>query len=238
MARKHAFHVDMHVHSKFSGESSAEPRDIIEVALDRGLDGICVTEHESLSASAPFEEFRRSSGLTIIRGVELSTDAGHMLVYGVEDSDWRDWGKNRVSHAQELIDRVNRLGGIVVPAHPCVVSRTLGGTSWWQDTAMEVDQRILHLQGIAAIEVCNGKYVRYPHVCKAIGELARRFGIPGTGGSDAHVPSEVGRAVTVFRNPIRSSRDLVEAIRKGSLHPESSTGHLRETARASHISAR
>ena len=238
MARKHAFYMDMHVHSKFSGESSAEPRDIIEVALDRGLDGICVTEHESLSASAPFEELRRSSGLTIIRGVELSTDAGHMLVYGVEDSDWKDWGKNRVSHAEELIDRVNRLGGIVVPAHPYVVTGTVGGASWWHETAVEIDERILRLQGIAAVEVCNGKHVKYPHVCRITGELARRLGIPGTGGSDAHTPAEVGMALTVFKAPIRSSRDLVQAIRKDSLHPESTVGHCREATRGARAAVR
>ena len=238
MARKHAFYVDMHVHSRFSGESAAEPRDIIEAALARGLDGICVTEHESLAASAPFEEFRRSTRLTIIRGVELSTDAGHMLVYGVSDSDWGDFGKNKISHAQELVDRVNRLGGIVVPAHPCVISGSMAGASSWEDTLVEIDQRILSVRGIAAIEVCNGKHANYPHVCRVVGNLARRLGLPGTGGSDAHVPEDVGLALTAFHTPIRSSADLVEAVRRRLLHPESRAGVCHDSVRTSHISAR
>ena len=37
----------------------------------------------------------------------------------------------------------------------------------------------------------------------------------GTGGSDAHIPSQVGCCVTVFEDIIRGEEDLVAAIKGG-----------------------
>ncbi len=69
MAKKRGFRIDLHVHSKYSGESLAEPKEILESALDKGLDGICITEHGSLYASRPFEELKKNSSLVIFRGL-------------------------------------------------------------------------------------------------------------------------------------------------------------------------
>ncbi len=218
MARRQEFLVDMHVHSLYSGESPAEPRDIVEAAIEKGLDAIVITEHERLSLSLPFEELQRSTNhLVIIRGVELSTDAGHMLVYGVKDEDWKDWGANRESHAQELISRAAKLGGIAVPAHPYRLQRR---GLFDAEPSVSVDERLKDLVGLKAIEVCNGKQLRYPSVCEILGSYAHKAGLPGTGGSDAHMPDEVGRSYTVFRSPVRSEKDLVREILRGNIHPQ------------------
>lgn len=36
---------DTHLHSEFSGDSTADPKDQVEAAIKLGLDGICFTEH-------------------------------------------------------------------------------------------------------------------------------------------------------------------------------------------------
>lgn len=232
MARKHEFSVDMHVHSMYSGESLSDPRDVVEVALERGLDGICVTEHESLSASAPFELLRRRTRLVILRGVELSTDVGHMLVYGVNNDDWMDWGKGRICHAEDLVDRVHKLGGVVVPAHPYVIKSSGNGEPSCCSSAprIDVNERALSVPGIAALEVCNGKHQKYPVVSEILGYIAKNMNLPGTGGSDAHIPEDVGRAYTVFKTPVLSNRDLVRAVQSGALHPMNHTAYPRVAA--------
>lgn len=238
MARKHEFSVDMHVHSVYSGESLSDPREMVDAALEQGLDGICVTEHESLSASAPFEDLKRKTRLTILRGVELATDAGHMLVYGVSDADWRDWGKGQVCRAEDLVYRVRMMGGVVVPAHPYVITASCGGEPYWCSSSprIEVNERAMAVRGIAALEVCNGKHQKYPVVSQILGCVARNMGLPGTGGSDAHVPEEIGRAYTVFKTPILSERDLARAILHGALHPMNATAYPKVAA--GYISAR
>lgn len=218
MARRQEFRIDMHVHSLYSGESLAEPRDIVEAAIEKGLDGIVITEHERLSCSLPFETLRKTTPrLVILRGVEVSTDAGHMLVYGVTDEDWKDWGANRVSNAQETITRAAELGGVAVPAHPYKLE---GNGPFDFGPSVSVDVRVKGLVGLKALEICNGKQLRFPTVCEILGAYAHSIGLPGTGGSDAHVPDEVGRSYTAFRSPVYSGKDLVREILRGNIHPE------------------
>ncbi|MGI6666161.1 MAG: CehA/McbA family metallohydrolase [Bacillota bacterium] len=218
MAKRQAFKIDMHVHSMYSGESPAEPRDIVEAAKEKGLDAIVITEHERLSLSLPFEELRKTAGhLKIFRGVELSTDAGHMLVYGVTDEDWKDWGADRVCSAQELIARSAKLGGLAIPAHPYSLEKR---NAFDNAPSVVVDERIKHLTGLKALEVCNGKHSRFPEVCEVLGRYAASVNLPGIGGSDAHMPEEVGRAYTSFRVPVYSARDIVREILRGHVWPQ------------------
>lgn len=218
LAKKRGFRIDLHVHSKYSGESLAEPKEILESALDKGLDGICITEHGSLYASRPFEELKKNSSLVIFRGVELSTDAGHMLVYGIEDSVWDDWGKHRLVNAQELIKRVRRFGGLAIPAHPWQMSEGAGNQDGLQ---ISVDDRITDLDHLAAIEVCNGKQANNPVICEILGAFAVQMGLGRIGGSDAHVPEHVGQAYTVFKTPFYTAKDLVDALYSKTYYPQS-----------------
>ena len=39
---------DTHMHCRFSGDSDAEPEDMILASISRGLDGICFTDHLDL----------------------------------------------------------------------------------------------------------------------------------------------------------------------------------------------
>jgi len=216
MARAREFTIDLHVHSVFSGESLADPKDIIEAALQKGLDAICITEHDSLSVSLPFEEISKRYPLKVFRGVEISTDAGHMLVYGVNDAEWNDWGKSGSVNAQELIAKIRSLGGVVVPAHPYVME-----SCGLYDTTprVHVDERIRGLSGLTALEICNGKMANYPMVCGVLSQYAKSLGLAGTGGSDAHIPEYVGRSYTVFRTPIHSAQALAAAIQSGNFDP-------------------
>jgi hypothetical protein len=46
-------------------------------------------------------------------------------------------------------------------------------------------------------------------------ELARRLGLPVTGGSDSHSPETVGDAFTIVRSESRGLSDILNAIRLG-----------------------
>lgn len=219
MVKKFEFNIDMHVHSMYSGESLSRPNDIIDVALEKGLDAIVVTEHGSLRASSPFDKFRGQTTLTILRGVEISTDAGHILVYGIDDRDWDEWGKDGDVDARDLISRVNALGGVAVPAHPYIIDN-LSRSVLTKEPIASVDQRVVTLSGLGAIEVCNGKAVNRPSICEMLGATARNMGLPGTGGSDAHIPPDVGRSYTAFRVPVYSNKELVAAVKNGALYPK------------------
>jgi hypothetical protein len=111
--------IDCHCHTKHSYDNWLEPLDLIRRARAIGLDGVVITEHHSYEASAPVEAVGREEGLLVLRGVEIATDRGHLLAYGIEDDSWNVWGRDTSGcRSREVIERINDLGGICVPAHP------------------------------------------------------------------------------------------------------------------------
>ena len=77
--------IDLHIHSKFSGDTDSEPDEIVLHAIKAGLHGIAFTEHNSYEASEFADELIETyrDKIMIFRGVEFSSAEGHCLVFGV-----------------------------------------------------------------------------------------------------------------------------------------------------------
>ena len=77
---------DLHIHTtKGSSDSNLSPEDLILEADRMGLRGLCLTEH-----SGPWDlhEFRRFADLhnvVLIRAMEVETDMGHVLAFGMDE---------------------------------------------------------------------------------------------------------------------------------------------------------
>ena len=112
--------VDLHLHTTFS-DGRLSPTDVVKLCARRGLKVIAVTDHDStkgieeaLAAGADFP------GLSIIPGVELSTDAAgnevHLLGYFVDHRDETLQSKllslrgGREERAREIVEKLNELG--------------------------------------------------------------------------------------------------------------------------------
>lgn len=57
---------DSHTHSRFSSDSRAEPREMMEAALAKGLMGLCVTDHfdcDEIPAFCTLENLRGAKPL-------------------------------------------------------------------------------------------------------------------------------------------------------------------------------
>lgn len=191
------FRIDLHLHSRYSGDNDADPEELVERALERGLDGIAFTEHYSFEASEPAERLREKygNGILILRGVEFSAAEGHCLIFGVNT----DRLAIKYAPAADVVRIVTRAGGVVIPSHPYRPGTSLG-------------DRILELSGIAAVEGCNGVNMHAMNE-KAI-EAARWLGIPYTGGSDAHEARDVGSCYTEFDNPVTYD-NFLELLKAG-----------------------
>ena len=194
--------IDCHCHTIHSHDNWLEPVDLVRRAKRLGLEGVCITEHYSYEASAPVEAIGRDEGLLVLRGVEISTNRGHLLAYGVEDDGWNIWGRDNYLPLLEVIARINALGGICVPAHPF---REIGLSSLLDG--------LLDLQGIAAVETHNGCNLDSDN------DLALRaaafLSLPSLGGSDCHTTNAVGRCATEFSQPVSDMAGFVAAVRAG-----------------------
>jgi predicted metal-dependent phosphoesterase TrpH len=194
--------IDTHCHTKYSYDNWLEPLDLIRRAKLLGIGAVCITEHYSYEASEPVEQIGRDEGLLVLRGVEISTNRGHLLAYGVEDDGWNSWGRDTYLPLDQVIARINALGGICVPAHPF---REVGLASLLEG--------IFDLDGIAAVESHNGNN------CEDDNQLAMRaalqMALPTLGGSDCHKTAAVGRCATEFADSISCMADFIAAIRAG-----------------------
>lgn len=188
------FRLDLHTHTLHSGDSGAEPRAMVEAAIEKGLQGIAFTEHYYYGASEHAEGLRQeyAGRIRIFRGVEFSAAEGHCLVFGVDTDRLGVSGCT----VKELVREVSARGGVVIPSHPYRRGTGMGDL-------------VMSMQGIAAIEGCNGFNMHAMNLSAL--DAAKRLGLPVTGGSDAHAPVEVGHCLTEFEQDVPED-GLVEAI--------------------------
>jgi predicted metal-dependent phosphoesterase TrpH len=193
--------IDLHCHSKYSQDTYLEPEAVIQEAVLRGLNGVCFTEHHSLAASLPVEALAVPEDFCVLRGMEVSTTHGHLLVYGLRDDSWNVWSRNQYLNVEAVIARVHRFGGICVPAHPFRGYDSLGNA-------------VYALDGLDAIETHNGKNLQ--HETRQALQAAAKRNLPSIGGSDCHTREHVGRAYTEFENTVRTIEHLIFEIRNGN----------------------
>jgi len=191
------FKIDLHVHSKFSGDNESEPEASVLHAIQTGLKGIAFTEHYSYDASDFAEALREkyAGKIMIFRGVEYSSAEGHCLVFGVNT----DRLNTKNASMKDLIPLVNEKGGVVIPTHPYRGANSIG-------------EEIKSLKGLCAIEGHNGysHHFQNTKAVRAAGELK----LPFTGGSDAHAPQEAGSCYTEFLNDV-TYENFIDLLKGG-----------------------
>lgn len=103
---------ELHCHTVHSdGDFTVEG--LIASAKERGLKGICLTDHNTYSGR---EEAAKEKDLVILQGIEWTTYFGHMLVLGADRFvEWRDAVPGNID---EKMKQVHAAGGLVGIAHP------------------------------------------------------------------------------------------------------------------------
>ncbi|MFB6092256.1 MAG: CehA/McbA family metallohydrolase [Haloquadratum sp.] len=190
--------VELHAHSSLSYDG----RDPVELLLSQaeaiGLDALAVTDHDEIDASLRAAELAPEYGLVGIPGMEVTSEAGHVLAFGITELV-----EAGLSY-DETLDRIHELGGIAVVPHPFQSSR--------HGVAAEI--RSDQLAKADAIEVYNSRLFTGRANRKAE-RFATERGLPKTAGSDAHIGEMVGQAVTEVATDDRSVDGILEAIVAG-----------------------
>ena len=204
--------LDLHSHSEASEDSRAPVEAYLNwIRLrrqERPVDGIVLTEHRQFNRDADYRDLEDKFGILILKATEAETDYGHMLVFGVNEDIVRrfDFSNVRIP-AQELIDEVARLGGVVVPCHP---GRPNVGLC--EHYASKPP-----LEHVLAVELLNGGSRRGEDERTA--ELVEKFGYRATGGSDSHLVSGIGVCATRFEAEVRDVDALVRELKTGRFEP-------------------
>jgi len=188
---------DLHVHSEYSPCSSASLSRLIESAPALGLDGLCITDHDTMSAGLTIEEGIQYNGIVVLIGMEYTTESGDFLIFGPFQKI-----KPGLS-APVLLNTVREAEGIAIGAHPKRGDRP-------------IDEAIFQKGLCNYIEIINGRNSNDENLAAEI--LLDEYKLRGVGGSDAHSLSELGQSVTVFKNKITSTNDLIDALRTNNFH--------------------
>lgn len=195
------FCVDLHTHTRFGSNCSyMEPAQLVQRAKEVGLDAVCITEHNAAWEEDAIRALSEQSGFCVLGGVEVSTELGDVLVFGVRALLLAG---SRIEDLRRLVDEE---GGLMIAAHPFRGCYRPGAPMNVEDVAGSPIFRC-----VDAVEVFNGTSP-WPEVEFGCA-VAERLSLPGVGGSDAHSPLSVGRCYTEFERKVASVEELVGELR-------------------------
>ncbi|MFO0581801.1 MAG: PHP domain-containing protein [Anaeromyxobacter sp.] len=217
--------IDLHVHSHHTRGCSLAPRDAVRRAKEAGLDGIAITDLNTLDGLEEIRAAGAAEGLVALCGVEVATDHGHYLCFFPDPAKVpappQVFGSATPWPVRDVLAKVKELGGVAVAAHP--YDKTIERPS---------GDFVFTLDGLAAIEGLNARR-KGPANDLAV-EAADHLNLPCVGASGAHEAAEIGKAATLFREPVKTEADLVAQLRAGSVFavaigvtPTGDTGHDR-----------
>lgn len=194
---------DLHMHTtRHSPDSSMDPFVLVERALQIGLEGIVITEHDWLWTEEELDELRAAApGLVVMAGIEVSTRQGHFLAYGVKNP----FSIGKGIHVADLCREMHRQGGAVVAAHPFRFGQR------FKDILARDNPDIDGLELMTSNMDADCR--------KKAAEIFKQRPLAGLGSSDAHHEDVLGHCFTKFQASIRDVRDLVDAIRQKRATP-------------------
>ena len=202
-------YLDLHVHSTDGSDDAGGSVEgyLKWIAARRAhgqrIDGFVVTEHRRFDPDRDYSALAAKYDTVVLRGVEVETDIGHVLVFGVTPEFLAKFDLTSVSLPYDDVFRTAwETGGIAVGAH---AGRPRIGC------VEHVDDRGVTLEGVRVIEALNGGSNDYENG-RAF-DLAEARGLRVVGASDSHFVSALGRCLTRFDRDIKTMDDLVATLR-------------------------
>ena len=198
--------LDLHTHSIKSDDGRAKVENYCQWIRTRGLpiDGFVLTEHRQFDLESDYAPLATEFDITILKGAEVETEYGHVLVFGVTAALLKafDFGDIHLPLAR-VIEACDAHGAVPVPCHPG--RKRVGMSAHLEEHGVP--------QGVRIVETLNGG--SRDNEDQVAQSMATDLGYLGIGGSDAHIVSHVGRCATRFPNPIGSEQELVAALIAG-----------------------
>ena len=189
---------DLHVHTTLSSCSQLTLEQILNNAQAKGLNGVCITDHDTMAAAASLQEGIQENDLCVLVGMEYATQGGDFLLFGPFEN------LPIGLPAETVLAAVDNAGGVAIAAHPCRPGRS-------------TDISLLEKGLCRIIEGVNGRNAAQAN--QAVVPWPEHYQVGIVGGSDAHTLDELGQIPTRFNVPIQSRADLIRALKEGRYNP-------------------
>ncbi len=160
---------DLHIHTAEDPEDLIlyTAKELIDRAHELGYSVLAITNHNQVCYSKYLRDYAAERGIVLIPGMEASIRKRHVLLYNLAFED--------ISRSDmKSLARVRTRNSLVIAPHPFYPSHLALG-----------NELIKHIQLFDAIEHCHF-YSRFIDFNKKAIRVARQYGLPMVGTSDAH----------------------------------------------------
>jgi predicted metal-dependent phosphoesterase TrpH len=197
---------DLHIHTRVSDGMATVESVLEHVERNTTLDVVAITDHEDETGGQRAREIaaRRGYRFEVVVGAEVTTMQGHLLALYIEQAP------PSFRSVEATLEAIHAQGGVAIVPHPMswltrsIGERTLDKVMARRESGILFD----------AIETQNPSLAG--RVTRAKAErLNRGWGLPATGGSDAHYLPHIGAAQTEFEGA--SAEDLKRALLAGEV---------------------
>ena len=192
--------VDMHLHeSTYSSDSKMTLAEIVSDAKAKGLDGVCITDHDSMGLKEVAEAYSKEVDFPIFVGVEYYSLWGDITAFGIDS-----FPSERID-AQEFIDFVASQGGFCISCHP------------FRNNNRGLEHHLKDVHSLGGVEVLNGSTSLEAN--REALRYCNELGLVPIGASDAHWTSQLGKYATYLPEDVRTIPDLVRVLKSGKCRP-------------------
>lgn len=171
--------IDLHNHSIYSHDSLNRLKNFEAAYQNNKFDLIAITDHQSIDAA---QKIKKRASFPVIIGQEIASGEGDIIGLFINQQIKEDLG------AAATAQKIHNQGGLVYIPHPLDRFRV----------GMRGDP-LFKLAGdglIDMVELYNGKYASLllGWNNKHVHEFIKKQNLTAAAGSDAHIPSDLGRA--------------------------------------------
>ena len=188
---------DFHIHTEYSMDSNTPLEKVISRCLETGINCIAIADHGTVEGALKMQSI---APFRVIVAEEILTSLGDIIGMFLKETI-----PSGLS-GEQVISRIRAQGGLVYIPHPfdTLFRHALGG-NMLEALAEQID----------IIEVFNARSA-FPSYSAKARAFAQKYGIPGSAGSDAHTPGEIGNAY-VEMPEFNGKDDFLNALARGKV---------------------
>ena len=188
---------DLHVHTEYSLDCDTPLDKIIERCQQTGINCVAIADHGTTEGALKMREL---APFKVIVAEEILTHRGEIIGMFLKEKI-----PSGLS-AEETISRIREQDGLVCIPHPFDTIRP---------SAMNGDSIVKIIEHIDIVEVFNARTLLTRYCTRALA-FARKHGIPGSAGSDAHTLQEIGNAY-IEMPEFNGKDDFLQALAMGEI---------------------
>ncbi len=190
---------DLHIHSKYSFDSLADPKRIVDLALARDIHCVAIADHGNTRGSVEARDYARKNNLPIlvIISEEVKSKQGDILALNIKEQI--------PDHlpADEVLKKIKEQGGLAVIAHPFGL---------WCNFKDDLKNYLGQFDGV---EACNASVFAGNKTAR---NFALKHNLPFTAGSDAHFANRfIGKVrleLPLDYSPDLTAAQVIESIKQ------------------------